>query len=130
MPVPVLGGKGAALDLLIRQGSTHGPNFTTLKDGTGAAINITGATITAQVRKTPDALTVAAPVVCTLVTPASGTFTWSISATATAALTCDPIDELAEDSQYVWDMEILYADGRVQPLMYGAVSVFREVTKP
>jgi len=40
MTNPVIGTKGAALDLLIRQGATVGPNSTTLKDGTGTPINL------------------------------------------------------------------------------------------
>ena len=124
-----VGSKGGNLDLLIRQGATLGPNLTQLKDRTGAAIDITGATIRSEIRKTPDAVTVDATAVCTITDAANGTFTWSFTAAETKLLTASPIDEQQPTSLYVWDMEIQYSTGRIQPLMYGDVRVFREVTK-
>ncbi len=129
MPNPSIGTKGAALDLLIRQGATVGPNSCTLKDGTGDPIDITGATVRAQIRLTPDAVTAAATAVCTLVTPAAGVFTWHFTAAETTALTCSVIDENEPESLYYWDMELLKADATVVPLLYGDVRVFREITK-
>jgi hypothetical protein len=124
-----IGSKGGNLDLLIRQGTTLGPNTTQLKDRAGAAINITGATIRSEIRKTPDDAVVKATAVCTITDAANGTFTWSFTAAETKLLTASPIDEEQDASKYVWDMEIQYSTGRIQPLMYGVVKVFREVTK-
>jgi len=129
MTIPVIGTKGAQLDLLVRQGGTLGPNSTTLKDGSGTPINITGALLRAQIRKTPDAATVSATAVTAIVSGPAGTFTWEFTEAETAALTCSVTDELQSESLYVWDMEIEYTDGRIQPLLYGDVRVFREVTK-
>lgn len=127
--VDFVGSKGGNLDLLIRQGATLGPNSTQLKDRTGTAIDITGATIRSEIRKTPDAVTVEATAVCTITDAANGAFTWEFTAAQTKLLDADPIDEQQPTSLYVWDMEIQYADGRIQPLMYGDARVFREVTK-
>jgi len=129
MPTPSLGTKGAQLDLLVKQGATLGPNATTLLDGTGSPIDITGCTVRAQIRLTPDAVTAAATAVCTLVTPAAGTFTWSFTAAETTALTCSVVDENEPESLYYWDMELLKADSTVVPLLFGDVRVFREITK-
>lgn len=129
MPNPTVGTKGAALDLIIRQGATLGPNSTTIKDGSGTPIDITGATIRAQIRLLPSSVTAAATATCTIVTPAAGLFTWTFSDTETAAMTCSVIDENEATSLYYWDMEIEYASGVVVPLLYGDVRVFREVTK-
>lgn len=129
MPNPTIGTKGAALDLIIRQGATLGPNSTTIKDGSGTPIDITGATVRAQIRLLPSSVTAAATATCTLVTPASGLFTWTFSDTDTAALTCSDVDENEPESLYYWDMEIEYASGVIVPLLYGDVRVFREITK-
>ena len=131
MTNPTIGTKGALLDLLIRQGATCGPNYMSVKDSGGTAIDLTDVTITAQIRKTADAVTSMADAVVTIDVAANGTFHWQFDATDTAALTCDPVSEKAAASQYVWDMEMKYTTGgRVVPLLYGTVSVFREVTKP
>lgn len=127
--MPVLGTKGGELDLLLKQGSTFGPHQITLKDSSNQPINITGATIRAQIRKTSDAATPVATGDFVITNGAGGVFTFGFSSTATAALQVDANSETGTESQYVWDMEIQYADSRVYPLMYGKVSVFREVTK-
>lgn len=127
--MPVLGTKGGELDLLLKQGSTFGPHQITLKDSNNQPINITGATIRAQIRKTSDAANPVAIGDFVLVTPGSGVFTFGFSSVSTSSLLVDTVSETGTDSQYVWDMEIQYSDGRVYPLMYGKVSVFREVTK-
>ena len=128
-PNPYIGTKGAAMDLIIRQGATCGPNHMAIKDSSGAAIDITGATLRASIRKTPDAASITASAVFTPITPAAGTVYWSFTAASTTAIVCDPVDEEQPDSLYVWDMEIEFADGRILPLLYGDVRVFREVTK-
>lgn len=127
--VDFVGSKGGNLDLLIRQGATLGPNSTQIKDRTGTAIDITGATVRSEIRKTPDAVTVDATAVCTITDAANGAFTWEFTAAETKLLDADPVSEEQPLSKYVWDMEIQYSDGRIQPLMYGDVRVFREVTK-
>lgn len=127
--MPVLGTKGGELDLLLKQGSTFGPHQITLRDSNAQPINITGATIRAQIRKTSDAATAVATGDFVITNGAGGVFTFGFSTSATSALQVDAVSETGTDSQYVWDMEIQYADGRVYPLMYGKVSVFREVTR-
>lgn len=129
--VPVIGDIGARLDLLIRQGATFGPNQMTVVDtATGLPINLTGATLRAQIRKTADSPTVAATAVFVINNAAGGEVTWEFTEAAMAALTCDPDDPDAPASRYVWDMEVQLASGRVIPLLYGDVRVWREVTKP
>lgn len=129
--VPTIGTKGARLDLLIRQGATCGPNFTQIKDVGGAAIDLTNWTISGQLRKTADASTALATATITVNDAVNGAFSWEFSATATAALAADPVDETGATSKYVWDMEMRNSStSRVMPLFYGAASVFREVTKP
>lgn len=130
MVTPVIGTKGAHLDLLIRQGATLGPNYVLVKDsGTGNPVDITGAIVRSQIRKTSDDVVIQATGVCTITDAVNGQFTFTYEATATELLDADPTDENGADSLYVWDLEIEYLSGVIDPLMYGDVRVFREVTK-
>lgn len=125
-----IGTKGAELDLLIRQGATFGPVRSTLKDNLGVAINITGGTFRAQIRKTATSTLVpGATAVFTVVDAPNGVFDWEFPVSSTTLLVADNESELAQASIYVWDMEFQDTAGRVLPLTYGKVNVFREVTK-
>ena len=130
MTTPIIGTKGAELDLLIRQGATFGPNVCTLTNPNASPVNLAGATLRAQIRKTATSTLVPGAVGTFSITSAeNGIFQWEFSAAVTALLTADNESELAAASVYVWDMEIEDAAGRVTPLCYGKVNVFREVTK-
>ena len=128
--MPVIGTKGANLDLLIRQGATFGPVSSTLKNPDGSTMDITGAIFRAQVRKTPTSpLGEACAAVFEITNASQGQFQWYFTAEATAVLVADSETETAPASTYVWDMEMQDTTGRVIPLMYGKANVFREVTK-
>lgn len=129
MTTPTLGTKGAALNLLVRQGATYGPQNMLIKGSDSLPIDVTGYTFRGQVRKESDSATVAASITFVVNNAANGDVSWSIAATATASLTCDPDDETVEASQYVYDIEMESGAGVVTPLLYGTVSVYREVTK-
>lgn len=119
----MIGTKGAELDLLIRQGATF------LASAQLVGVNLTGATLRAQIRKTPsNTIAEGATAICTITNAVEGRFTWEFTDESTALLVAGT-DENDSLSQYVWDMEVEYADGRVSPIMYGVVKVFREVTK-
>lgn len=128
--MPQIGTKGTELDLLIRQGATFGPIPASLKNPNTTPVDLTGATIRAQVRKTPtSAIGEGCSATFVLTNPSQGEFTWEFPASATQTLAADSESELATASTYVWDMEVELANGRVIPLLYGKVNVFREVTK-
>lgn len=126
--VPVLGNIGAEVNLLIKQGSTFGPNSVVLKNPDGSFVNLTGAVIRGQIRK--KALDTA--VVCTfdvVVTDAvNGAFTFGLTDETTATIVADEV-LLKPGSLYYWDMELQDSVGRIIPLYYGEVRVFREVTR-
>lgn len=124
-----IGSKGAQLDLLVRQGGTFGPYKLTLLNPDTSPINLTGATLQAQIKKTPSSLlgdTITASF--SYIDRVSGRVNMEFSATDTATLSAGA-DETSADSQYVWDLEMVDSSSRVIPLLYGQVSVFREVTK-
>lgn len=126
----VVGTKGQELNLLIRQGATLGPVACRLTNPGGSPVNLTGAQIRAQIRKTPtDPVSTGAEAVCVITNATNGEFTYEFTVAATTALVADPISEQAPASIYTWDMELQDSTGRVTPLVYGTVNVFREVTK-
>jgi hypothetical protein len=128
--MPRIGTKGAELDLLIRQGATFGPINATLRNPDNSPMNLTGSLIRSQVRKTPTSPLVEGCVASFDITdPTNGQFNWWFESDVTALLVADNESENAPASTYVWDMELEDSNGRVIPLLYGKVNVFREVTK-
>jgi hypothetical protein len=130
MTAPVLGDRGDRVDLLIRQGATFGPHEITLTNPDDTPVDLTGATVRAQMRR--KALTTGLPL-ATFDTPvtdaAAGVFTLGLSAAATAALVAGE-DPASLDSRAVWDLEVQDATGRVVPVYWGSVTIHREVTRP
>lgn len=127
--MPQLGTKGAELDLLIRQGATQGPYNMEVKTADGVPIDLTSAVFTAQIRRTPDgAPLTGVDFTFTTVDDTNGVVDWEIPATSTVLLQAGDTEE-DDLSKYVWDMEVELASGRVLPLMYGVVKVWREVSK-
>ena len=126
----LIGTKGAELDILIRQGATFGPVASVLTNPDTSPVNLTGCVFRGQVRKTAsDALSTGCAITFTITNASAGQFTWEITDEVTTTLTADATSESGPNSQYVWDMEMQDASGRVIPLAYGKAQVFREVTK-
>lgn len=127
--MPQLGTKGAELDLLIRQGATLGPFSMQVKTADGGNIDITDAIFRAEIRKTPESPSIAGVTFAfAIVNAAEGRMTWELPADSSTILSAGDT-ETESESLYVWDMEMELTSGRVFPLLYGKVSVFREVTK-
>ena len=121
--------KGKELNLTIRQGATFGPIVGTLKDSGGTPVNITGYTVRAQIRKTPfTRKATGCTATCLIVNGPAGQFSFEFLAADTALLQVGDTEDSPE-SQYQWDLEIEQPGGRIIPVVYGTVKVFREVTK-
>ena len=125
--MPVIGNIGEKLDLLIKQGSTFGPFEVILSDPLGAPINLTGSSIQAQIRKRPsDTLPIASFDI--IIEALNGKFFYSLTDTITGGILAG--DTLKDPmSKYFWDMEIHWSNGKIQPLYYGDVTIFREITR-
>lgn len=125
MTTAAIGTIGEKQDLLIRQGADFSVTVT-LENANATPMDLTGATVRAHMRKRADGALVKSFNV--VVTDAdNGEFTFGLSNAETALLTCgESLTEAA--SRYVWDMELQDSLGRVTPLFYGVVSVFREVS--
>ena len=127
--MPQLGTKGAELDLLIRQGATLGPFNMKVLTADGNDVDLTSAVFRAEIRRTAESPALAGVTFTfTITTPLEGVVDWEVDADSTTELIAGE-SETDTESQYVWDMEVELSDGRVLPLLYGKVSVFREVTK-
>ena len=124
-----IGSIGERLDIILRQGSTLGPFIVTLTDSNGTPIDLTGATITGQVRK--NALDTGSPVATfdiVYINRVAGQFSFGMAKATTVAI---PAGEYQQDeaSQYKWDMELTDSLTRCIPLYYGNFENFREVTR-
>lgn len=126
---PVLGKIGTQVDLLIKQGSTFGPMVATLTNPDLTPVNLTACIIRGQIRKKALDATIVASFVVAITNEPGGVFEFGLTDEVTAIITADEIMQ-KPGSKYVWDMELEDSLGRVIPLYYGDVTVFREVTRP
>lgn len=127
MATPVIGTIGDKVDLLIRQGATFGPFWVELTDEAGAPIDITGCVVKASMRKAIDDIEPTAEFAIGY-DYLAGKFSYMLAKTVTSGLVPgatlkDPV------GKYLWDLEITWADTSTSPLMYGDVTVFREITR-
>jgi hypothetical protein len=121
--------KGQELNLTIRQGATFGPVVCTLKDNAGNPINITGYTVRASIRKSPFSRKLTGcNATCIITNAAAGQWSFEFTAADTALLAAGD-NENSPESLHQWDMEIQEPSGKIIPVVYGTVKVFREVTK-
>lgn len=127
--MPQLGTKGAELDLLVRQGATLGPFNMQVKTADGQDVDLTGAVFRAEIRRTPESPALAGVTFTfTILSAITGEMQWELDADSSTLLLAGDSESDAE-SIYTWDMELELSTGRVIPLLYGKVNVFREVTK-
>ena len=121
-----VGNIGQRLDLLIKQGADFGKTVL-MTDANGVAYPLTGITMAGQIRQ--KALDTTKIADFTLVVDPTGSFTFSLTAAQTALIVCgESMSDAA--SQYVYDIQMTTtATGKVRALLYGAVKVFREVTR-
>jgi hypothetical protein len=95
----------------------------------GVAVDLTGSSLAAQLRKCALDPAVAASFVIVVNSPPTlGSGTLSIPASVTAKLLCGPtlIDEA---SRYWWDLKLTDSNGLVTVLLSGEARVYRAVTR-
>lgn len=127
MATPVIGKIGEKLDLLIRQGATFGPYKVHLATAT-APVDLTGCVIKGSIRKEIADVTPVATLDIVITDAVNGDFTYGLTVAKTVGLAAgatlkDPV------GKHFWDMEITWVGGAVDPLFYGDVTVFREITR-
>ncbi len=124
-----IGYRGERLDLTIRQGATFGPALIRIENQPGEKADLTGVSIRAQVRLSPDAAATTAEMELEMLAAEEQySFSFGLSAAVTAAM---PAGSQLGDPGFRqhWDMEMVWPDGRIDPLYYGIVTVHREVTR-
>ena len=123
LTAPTLGGIGDRVDLLIRRGATFGPHRIAFTNPDGTAMNLTGCTLRAALRKRAGDVAALLDFVCVIDTPAitdpavDSQAVFGATATATAAL------DLGSDGAGVWKMDMQDAAGRIIAVFYGAASL-------
>lgn len=127
MATPRIGNLGSKLNLDIRQGGTFSATVT-LTNPDATPVDLTGATVRGQLRKTALDAAVVATFDVTITDAVNGVFEYGLTDEDTAGITAG--EQPTEDaSLYVWDMELEDTLGRVTPLFYGTATVLREVTR-
>ena len=92
------------------------------KDDTGTVIDLTGSTITSQVRKSYGTSTVAATFTCVIVSGTAGTFTMALSDADTAVGTLDR-------GRHVYDVIVTDAGGDITRIQEGIAVISPGVTR-
>lgn len=108
-------------NFIIEQGATF-TRQVTWKDSSGAAINLTGYTIAGKIRKNYSDNVAIATLTCTVTNAASGIFTFSLTATQTAALFA------GGDTVGVYDIEAT-TGSTVYRVLEGVVNIKPEATR-
>lgn len=126
--IPTIGDYGVRLDLDIKQGSTFGPFTGMVSNPDQTPMDLTSCLVRGQIRKKALDADVVQAFTCIITDAAAGKFSFELSDTETAAIVAGESTAQAA-SKYVYDMELVDSTGRVIPLMYGNVTMFREVTR-
>ena len=110
-----------AQNIEIDQSSDYLKEFTA-KDDTGTVINLTGSTVTSQVRKSYGTSTVAATFTCAVVSATAGTFTLALTDVQTAEGTL-------ERGRHVYDVIVTDAGDDKTRVQEGIAVVSPGVTR-
>ena len=117
----------ATFDLTSASRIFQGASYTygaSLKDGAGAALNLTGCTMTSQIRRTQASSEILATFSVVVTSATLGTATLSLTPIQTAALPATP-------SETYWKHDVLLtrADGTKLRILEGDVEVDASVTR-
>lgn len=124
--MPQIGKPPARVDLLLVQGDDYEFGFE-IKDDEGNPVDLTGATLRAQVRKAPTLPVLFEPTFTSKV-GSSSQRVMAVRGVDTAALAVGPtIKDPA--SKFVWDIELKDTAGDTRTIAEGVISIYREVTK-
>ena len=110
-----------AQNIEIDQSSDYIKQFTA-KDDTGTVIDLTGSTVTSQVRKSYGTTAVAAAFTCATVSATAGTFTLALTDVQTAVGTLDR-------GRHVYDVVVTDAGGDITRIQEGIAVVSPSVTR-
>ena len=110
----------AAVDLELYRGDDFGPQEFIWEQPAGTPVDITGYTITAQIRTSADDTAILASFTCVITSAALGK--WTIALT-------DVETNLLPRSAY-WDMQLKSPGGFTRTFAAGKVKTTKDITKP
>lgn len=119
--------RGATLNLEIRQGADFAPTLRLKNPTTGLPVDLTGAVLRAQIRKTPLATAVVKSFAFDYVDRPNGIVVMKLTAAETASIKAVD-DPKSSDNKYFWDLE-MGVGGFITHLVDGEVMMYREVTR-
>ncbi len=122
-----IGTIGEKLDLLVRQGATFGNVEATMTNPDGTSVNLTGCVIRGKIRKNALDVDEVCTIDVTISAPLFGKYEFGLSAEKTSQIKAGE-NITDKESKYVWNLDLEDVLGRVIPLYYGLVTVFREVS--
>lgn len=124
--MPKISNLGAIVDLSIAQATDFGPVSLTFLNPDQTPVNLTGSSLAADLRKNPTSPPLAAfTVVITDAVNGKATLSMPFSITSTLQAANVPNDPAGA---YVWDLKWTDSLGDVSRPLYGAVTVWREIT--
>jgi hypothetical protein len=110
----------AYIELYMDQGATFENTLTITDDITNAAANISGYTITSQMRRSYYSANASANITCTIVNAATGNLKLSMTAANT---------NIIKPGRYLFDVETTDIAGRVTRILEGIINVTPGVTR-
>jgi len=121
--------RAGKLNLRADQGSTLTIAFQLKNKNTGQAVSLAGATISAQLRKNVGGALIET-FSTSVVSAPDGTGQAVLSAVQTAGLAMDASDDCKfKNTCYAYDIEVLFAAGDTQAILFGQILFRPEVTK-
>lgn len=110
----------AYVELYMDQGATFENTLTITDDVTNATVNISGYTITSQMRRSYYSANASANITCTIVNAATGNVLMSMTAANTANI---------RPGRYLFDVETTDVGGKVNRILEGIINVTPGVTR-
>jgi hypothetical protein len=110
----------AAVNLSLYRGDDFGPQEFIWEQPAGTPVDITGYTITAQIRASQDATDILASFACTITDAPAGKWTIALTDAQTTTL----------PSSAYWDLQLTSPGGVTRTFAAGRVKVTRDVTRP
>lgn len=110
----------AYVELYMDQGATFENTLTITDDLTNASVNISGYTITSQMRRSYYSANATANIICTIVNAATGNVLMSLAAANTANI---------RPGRYLFDVETTDTNGKINRILEGIINVTPGVTR-